>query len=123
MRLPKLILSTENILNSNDFSKHLEFLLAQARKEEPEPKVLSLLMLFALVRLMKGDHRVEASLKIIDLVEEKIAKFSDIPKLISFEQVFELSLSFVCEELISPLVYFSGKPEQGRLFAYTFNQH
>ncbi|KAL1725845.1 hypothetical protein EV714DRAFT_255460 [Schizophyllum commune] len=59
----------ENIIMSDEYAAHLDFLLASLKGEEANARLLAGLVAIALLRRMSGEHQVGAAYRILEAVE------------------------------------------------------
>lgn len=60
----------DNILVSNDYERHFEFLISQLENSAAEARGLATLVLSALIRQLKGEHQINAGLRVMRLIQD-----------------------------------------------------
>ena len=87
-----LISPPENIITSDEYAAHLEFLLASLKGEEANARLLAGLVAIALLRRMSGEHQVGAAYRILEAVES-FGRVVPTPEIAAQEDVDEVGFS------------------------------
>lgn len=85
----------DNVLSSNDFSQHVDDLVAKLRHTNGHVRLFACVIARALLRRLTGGHQVDTALKIVQALDlDQLAESSDSVGNVSADELRQVSIPF-----------------------------